>query len=285
MQNVSKHEYKKKINNKLKKEADSSPALKSDESTGRITLHTLIYAASPALLYTALSSITYSVIALALPDCSAIIMQGIALLVCLAFFIWYAVRERILVRAVKKSAYRYPASFCYVSAVALCSIACNYLIVFTGLTEISAGYKHVSDIFYNNRLLIEIITLCVIGPMVEELVYRGFVYQRLRYKGGRSMAVLLSALLFGALHFNLVQGVYAFTLGLLLAYIGEQTGSLVTAAAAHMAANLASVLWTETDWLDFLNQGTMGAYGVTAVCLLLTAVFISYGNRLIRLEK
>ncbi len=94
----------------------------------------------------------------------------------------------------------------------------------------------------------------------------------------------MSALLFGALHFNLVQLCYAAVLGLLLAHIVERTGSLIAAAAAHMAANLASVLWTETDWLDFLNQEGIRLFAAVAA-LALMAVFLSYGNQLMRHEK
>ena len=117
-----------------------------------------------------------------------------------------------------------------------------------GLSD--TGYERVAQNFYQQELLIEIAALCVLGPLAEEIVYRGFVYQRLREKGSETLAAVCSALLFGVMHFNLVQCVYAFVLGILLAHIVNRTGSLLTAAAAHMAANLVSVLWTETDWLE-----------------------------------
>lgn len=53
---------------------------------------------------------------------------------------------------------------------------------------------------------------------------------------------------------NLVQFIYASIFGLLLAYFTEVTGNLTGAAAAHMAANLTSVLRAETNAFDFLDQ-------------------------------
>lgn len=82
------------------------------------------------------------------------------------------------------------------------------------------------------------------------------------------------------MHFNLVQFVYAFVLGLLLAHIVSKTGSLFTAIAAHMAANLVSVLWEETDWLDFLNQTGIRQHGAAVISLVLMWIFLSYGNNL-----
>ncbi len=248
----------------------------------KIACRNVVWAASYAMLYTILSSVVYSLLSASGLKLSGIALQAASLLVCLALFGWLAVRRNLTIRAEQRSVYRYPASFCYLCAVVMCSVACNYLVYLTGLSEISEGYKRVSQIFYGNGLLLEIITLCVIGPVAEELVYRGFVYQHLRRRGSHTAAALLSALLFGVLHFNLVQGAYAFVLGLLLAYIVERTGSLISAAAAHMAANLASVLWTETDWLNFLDQGRTRTYIAAVICMILTGVFISYGNQWMR---
>ena len=71
-------------------------------------------------------------------------------------------------------------------------------------------------------------------------------------------------------------------LGILLAHIVHKTGSLPAAAAAHMAANLVSVLWTETDWLDLLNQSGGRLYVAALVCLALMGIFLSYGNRMVK---
>lgn len=242
----------------------------------------LLHAAVPALLYTALSNAVYSLLRSVQPKMSGILPQGIALAVCLAYFVWRAVQEGVFYTAGQtKGIYRYPAAFCYTASVVLCGIACNYLIYFTGLKTVSQGYRHVSEIFYGNGLWLEIFVLCVLGPAAEELVYRGFVLRRLRAETSDHVAVLLSALLFGFFHLNLVQGVYGFVLGLLLAVIVCKTGSIATAAAAHMASNLTSVLWTETELLKFLNQQGKGIAAAAVFCLLLTGIFAGYGNRMV----
>lgn len=248
----------------------------------RLEIKYLGYAFSPALLYTALSGAVYSLSVEAGITDSKIMLQAVSVSVCLLYFGWRAFKEQLSFRSAVKSVYRFPASFCYVTAAVMCGLLNNYLylMIVSKTGEFSSGYGHVTGAFYTGRLAAEIVTLCMIGPLAEELVYRGFVYGRLRARCSENAAAVLSALIFGILHFNLVQGVYAFVLGIILAHIVYKTGSLSAAAAAHMAANLVSVLWTETELLDFLNQQGSGRYFAAVCCLLLMGIFLSYGNRL-----
>lgn len=256
----------------------------ADAADAKLSWQGLFYAAAPALLYTILTNVVHMLFAAGGLIASGILLQAVSVFICLLFFGWYAYRAGITVRSRKRGIFCYPASFCYVMAVVLCGVVNNYLfsIIMSAVEEFSTGYWRVTAVFYHNGLGIEILTLCILGPAAEELVYRGLVYQRLRERGSAAAAAVWSALLFGVMHFNLVQGVYAFVLGILLAHIVYQTGSLLAAAAAHMAANLVSVLWTETDWLDFLNQSGRRQYYAAVLCLVLMGIFLAYGNQMMR---
>ena len=56
------------------------------------------------------------------------------------------------------------------------------------------------------------------GPLVEELVMRGGIAYRLQ-KYGKVFSIMFSAIVFGFFHMNFVQGVFAFLVGIMLAYI------------------------------------------------------------------
>ena len=56
------------------------------------------------------------------------------------------------------------------------------------------------------------------GPLVEELVMRGGIAYRLQ-KYGKIFSIIFSAIVFGFFHMNFVQGVFAFLVGIMLAYI------------------------------------------------------------------
>lgn len=261
------------------------PNLESGRKPGwRLTWKTFGYALSPALLYTALSGAVYSVLSLGGLPLQKIMLQAVSVAVCLLFFSWRARKEAIRVKGPKGSAYRFPAAFCFVMAAILCTVADNYLFqaILSKFGRFHSDYWRVADAFYRQGLGAEIITLCALAPITEELVYRGFVYQRLRAWASSVTAAVLSAFIFGALHFNAVQFAHAFVIGILLAHIVYKTNGLTTAMAAHMAANLVSVIWTETEILSFLDMAGPMRLAAAAFCLVLVAIFLSEGNRLAR---
>lgn len=61
----------------------------------------------------------------------------------------------------------------------------------------------------------------IVGPVAEELVYRGFVLKRLQ-KYGNVFAVVISSLFFGVMHANPIQVVFGTAMGLLLGYLAVE---------------------------------------------------------------
>ena len=72
---------------------------------------------------------------------------------------------------------------------------------------------------------------------------RGLFYGRLKEATGMPrIAMMVSAIAFGVYHGSVVQGVYAFVLGVFFVWVYEACHSLLPAVLAHMAANGASIL-------------------------------------------
>lgn len=83
-------------------------------------------------------------------------------------------------------------------------------------------------------------TICL-APIGEELLCRGLVLYYAKQSFGRFWpANILQAFLFGVIHANWVQGVYAFAIGLVLGYLTERYQSLIPAMATHFVVNLIS---------------------------------------------
>lgn len=155
-------------------------------------------------------------------------------------------------------------------------IAVNNLIALTPLTEQSAGYQAVEQAFYSSGLGWEILALGLISPVVEELLYRGLVQERLQLAFGRTAAVLGSALIFGILHMNTVQALYSAVLGLLLALLMERYHDVRVPMLGHIAANLWALLRGETELFAWLERGEPLFYPVTLVCLVVTVYLAGY---------
>ena len=113
----------------------------------------------------------------------------------------------------------------------------------------------------------------LIQGMAEELLYRGVVERRLSLLCGSAPAIVLSAVIFGVMHWNVVQFLYAGILGLLLAWLLERTGFLYAPVLAHIGANVMAVVRSETGWLDFAYQPTAAGVAVT-VLLFAVAAFV-----------
>lgn len=119
----------------------------------------------------------------------------------------------------------------------------NNMITLIGLT--SEAYEKASARLYQPSFGIQIAAIGFMIPVAEELIFRGLGYFRLRWKLSFWGAALISSLYFGWYHGNIVQGVYAFLLGLLLAGVYEAYHSLWAPVCLHVAANLSSLLFTE----------------------------------------
>ena len=151
------------------------------------------------------------------------------------------------------------------------AIGVNNLIAFTPLMSSSASYQEVSKAFYGSTLLAEIVATCILTPILEEMLYRGIAYVRLREWLGVRLAMILSALLFGLMHFNMVQFVYAGILGLLLAFVMERFG-LLAAIITHAAANLICVLNSEMGLLSAFEKSGLRIQMETGVAILLAGI-------------
>jgi membrane protease YdiL (CAAX protease family) len=82
----------------------------------------------------------------------------------------------------------------------------------------------------------------VLGPVGEEIFFRGFAYTALKRKYGFKNGILLSSLFFGVYHIVPWQIPYAMVAGLILAYVYEKTQSIYTPIAFHIINNSLAVI-------------------------------------------
>jgi uncharacterized protein len=87
-----------------------------------------------------------------------------------------------------------------------------------------------------------------VGPALgEELLFRGLILRGLAARIPGPAAALATAALFGAIHFDALQGLGAMLIGLYLAFAALVSGSLWPAVAAHAVNNLLCALFARFD--------------------------------------
>lgn len=106
------------------------------------------------------------------------------------------------------------------------------------------------------RLLLALVAMvALIGPLAEEIVFRGVVYAALRRRWGVGRALLGSSSVFAVLHLDPIALAPIFVMGLLLGWLYEQTGSLIPSMTVHFVHNsvMLYVALTARDMLRALG--------------------------------
>ena len=93
--------------------------------------------------------------------------------------------------------------------------------------------------------VVAFITLVVIAPIAEEIIFRGWLYRKLRIKlsektsnlTGMVITILLVSLLFGLIHMQWNVGVNVFALSVVLCGLREITGTIYAGILLHMLKN------------------------------------------------
>ncbi len=145
----------------------------------------------------------------------------------------------------------------------------NDLINGLHLNDLFTGYSEVSEQAFSGQPVgLMILVVGIIGPICEELMFRGIVFNRLKDWVKPQAAIAISALLFGIYHGNVVQFFYATCMGVMLAIIYDKTGTLWISIVAHIAANLWS-LFGSSFWSSLWQQIPAGMlFGVMIEILL-----------------
>lgn len=115
-----------------------------------------------------------------------------------------------------------------------------------------------------------VVLLCLVGPLVEELVFREGILRHLGAAGlGPLGACIVSALVFGAVHANWAQAVPAVALGFLLGLLYLRTGDIRLSLPAHVLNNCVAVglMYVPDGAQPLSGLGAAGAAVLGAVLL------------------
>lgn len=119
-------------------------------------------------------------------------------------------------------------------------------------TEILKSSMDILQNVFNAKGLVDgiaILIVAVIGaPLVEELLFRGVLFEEIRKECSVKTTILLTALMFGCYHFNILQTPNTFFMGLVLAYVYYKTKSIKASIIVHATNNILAMI-------PFLDQG------------------------------
>ena len=87
------------------------------------------------------------------------------------------------------------------------------------------------------EVMLAFLVLVVAAPIIEEIIFRGYLFGRLRKHAGTVVAILLTSITFAVLHMQLNVGIDVFALSILLCLLRVVTGSIWAGVLLHMIKN------------------------------------------------
>ena len=126
---------------------------------------------------------------------------------------------------------------------------------------------------------ISFILVVFIAPISEEFIFRAVILTKAKKIMSFTAANILQSILFGIMHGNIVQGVYAFVLGLLIGFVYEKRQSIIVPIILHMIFNLSSVM------ISTIPDSFFERYQYAGIILLFLTIVISVPAIIIGLKK
>jgi len=139
-----------------------------------------------------------------------------------------------------------------------------------GLFYLNKAFKVMSFLVYDFdiHLLIAIICTGIIGPILEEFLFRGIVYNHLKTFEEPKTAMILGSLIFALVHTNYVNMVYAFLIGLVLIFVYEKYKTLKAPIILHIAANTTNILF-----LRLIVTGNIYVNGILLIVMIIGFIY------------
>lgn len=135
-----------------------------------------------------------------------------------------------------------PVIFIALSLQMLLSFGIGFLPIPQSLTD---SYVDNVGLLSKGINFLSFISIGILVPITEEIIFRGLIFSRLRRGMPVSIAIVIQGLLFGILHGGIIWMAQAFILGVIFAFIAIRFKSIVPCIIAHMAINISSIFLNE----------------------------------------
>ncbi len=124
---------------------------------------------------------------------------------------------------------------------AVVGLILTVLINISGLMELFPAYSEkYASVMHRYDILVAVLLFIVAAPVLEELFFRLFLFNIISKKTGAPVAALISSVLFGIYHMNVIQFIYALLMGLLFCFFYHRDHRFSVPVTMHMFANAAA---------------------------------------------
>ncbi|MFK7984321.1 MAG: lysostaphin resistance A-like protein [Saprospiraceae bacterium] len=157
---------------------------------------------------------------------------------------WYFYKKRGLI----DTAFAWKSNFPLLIIIGLFLMyGVNYLVgeFMTYLPGYDAMLEMYQEMFAGMNPMALLLGGALIGPICEEIIFRGVILEGLAKKYDPTKAIIFSALIFGIIHLQPLQVIGAFFAGLILGWIYLKTQSLWVVIALHVINNFVAFTFSD----------------------------------------
>lgn len=152
--------------------------------------------------------------------------------------------------------------------IVICLLGMTLSILYNTIVYCANNIFHFTNLYGENSYFwSNLIGVGILGPILEEYMFRGVMYHDLKKQYSNMKSILICTSIFALLHFTFVQIIYAFTFGLLLIYIYERYQNIKWPILLHILSNITTLFWStlliKNNWV--INYGGL----VCSLCLLI----------------
>lgn len=139
-------------------------------------------------------------------------------------------------------------------------------------------YEEASSVLTTASPLLDVAATVLAGPVIEELLFRGLIYEAFCAMVPAGAAAIFQGILFGGVHSSPIWMIYAGAVGCILGYVRKRTDSLRPCIAMHIVFNGSSFLFS---WFaeHYGENGTAIVLAFLGSAALLLAALFAINRR------
>lgn len=124
----------------------------------------------------------------------------------------------------------------------------------------------------SNNIAVTLLSTGILGPIIEELMFRGIIYNELKSKYSNMKSILITTIFFAIIHINIIQILYALIIGFILIFVYEKYYNIKAPIILHMASNITTTLFLPL----LIKNNLIINYGIFIFSLILLIMLKKY---------
>ena len=162
--------------------------------------------------------------------------------------------------------------------VYILNLVTSLFLMLVGVLRGSEVINPIANVVGNSTWIWNLIFVGILSPIVEEMMFRGVMLNKMRPYGDK-VAIVTTTILFGLFHANFSQFFYAVALGMIFAYVTLKTGTIKYSIILHIMVNIVGSVIMPAIVGDGSNVVLLGIASIVLIIVSIIGIILLVKNR------